>query len=206
MNTISTFGTPISYFFLEGIADDKAKLLEFAQDHSNFRTISSGNNLMSIDDQLLDTLGCTTLKSAIQSKIEWYADEVLGISYDELYQTQCWLNQYPTGSYHHMHSHPNCLISANMWLKTSDNCGNLTFEDPFINFRQIEPTIIKETPYNNRKMSFEPAEDHIVIFPSNVHHMVETNNSPETRMSLAINYWMRGTLGSKDYYNNLVLK
>lgn len=206
MNTIFPFGTPISYFFLEDIADDKARLLEFAADHNNFRTISSGNNLMSIDDQLLDTLGCTTLKSAIQTKIEWYADEVLGIAYDELYQTQCWLNQYPTGSYHHMHSHPNCLISANLWLKTSDNCGNLTFEDPYINFRQIEPTIVKETPYNNRKMSFEPSEDHIVIFPSNVHHMVEVNKSPDTRMSLAINYWMRGTLGSKDHYNNLVLK
>lgn len=206
-NIVFTFGTPITFHELTGIEHDKNKLLEYAKDHNNFRVIeTSGKNYMSIDDNLLETLECTTLKSAIDEKVKWYADEIMGISYDELFQTQCWLNQYPTGSYHHMHSHPNCLISANVWLKTSHDCGNLKFEDPLINFRQIEPNIIKETPYNHRSVTFVPADDHIVIFPSSVHHMVEKNNSSETRMSLAINYWIKGTLGYKEHYNSLTLR
>jgi uncharacterized protein (TIGR02466 family) len=204
-NLVYTFGTAITYHQLVGIEADKKKLLDFAEDKTNFRVISSGKNLMSTDDQLLDTLGCTHLQSQILEQVKWYADEVLGIEYDELVPTQCWLNQYPTGSSHHMHSHPNCFISTNLWLKTSANCGNLTFEDPFINFKQIEPNIIKHTNYNSRTMTFEPADDFLVIFPSSVHHMVETNNSPDTRISLAINFWIKGTLGKSEHYNLLKL-
>jgi uncharacterized protein (TIGR02466 family) len=204
-NTVTFFGTPVSYHLLEGIEADKQTLFEYAKDLTNFRFIEGGRNWMSLDDNLLVTLGCTTLQQAIQEKIEWYADEVMGIEYDELYATQCWLNQYPPGSSHHMHSHPNCLISSNLWLKTSENCGNLVFEDPYINFRQIEPNIKKETPYNNKTMSIEPIDDHLVIFPSNVHHTVQQNMSSQTRMSLAVNYWIKGTLGVDKYYNKLVL-
>lgn len=206
MNNIAyLFGTPVTYHQLTDIEADKETLFKFAENLDNFRLIADGQNYMSLDDQLLDTLGCTTLKEAIFEKVKWYADEVLGIAYDKLVQTQCWLNMYPTGSSHHMHSHPNCLISANLWLKTSPSCGNLTFEDPFLHFRQIQPNIRKETDFNARTTSFEPADDHLVIFPSSVHHMVETNKSPDTRMSLAINFWIKGTLGEDRYYNKLVL-
>jgi uncharacterized protein (TIGR02466 family) len=205
-NLVYTFGTPITYSQLAGIEDDKKKLLEFCEDKSNFRLLTSGgNNYMSQDDNIIDSLECTHLKAQILEKIKWYADEVLGIEYEEIVPTQCWLNQYPTGSKHHMHSHPNCYISANLWLKTSENCGNLTFEDPFINFRQIEPNIIKDTGYNNRTMVFEPADDYLIIFPSSVHHMVEENRSAETRISLAVNFWIKGNLGKSESYNLLRL-
>lgn len=207
MNNIAyLFGTPVTYHLLENIENDKQKLLEFAKDLTQFRLIADGKNYMSLDDDLLTTLECHSLKNAIHEKVTWYADEIMGIAYDEIVQTQCWLNQYPTGSGHHMHSHPNCLISANMWLKTSPGCGNLTFEDPFLHFRQIQPNIVKETDFNSSTASFEPADDHLVIFPSSVHHTVESNRSAEMRMSLAINFWIKGTLGEGKYYNKLVLK
>lgn len=205
-NIIYTFGTPIYYQQLENIEEDKQTVLEFCNNHSNFRILgSSGNNLMSKDSQILDSLKCLKLKKSILEQVKLYADEIMGIEYDDIVITQCWVNQYLPNSYHHMHSHPNSIISANIWFKVSENCGNMTFEDPFINFRQIEPTIKKETPYNNRTLSIEPAEDFIVIFPSTVHHMVEKNLSTETRISLAINFWIKGILGKSEHYNLLEL-
>lgn len=205
-NIVYTFGTPITYHQITEFDDDKNKLLAYADNKDNFRVLDSGNkNYMSFDDQLLDTLECTTLKDKIIEKVKWYADNILGIEYDDIIPTQCWLNQYPTGTGHHMHSHPNCYISANLWLKTSENCGNLKFEDPFINFRQIEPNVIRDTGYNNRTITFEPADDYLIIFPSSVHHTVEENKSQETRISLAINFWIKGTLGKAECYNMLKL-
>jgi uncharacterized protein (TIGR02466 family) len=203
---VSAFGIPIYCHELTGISEDVEKILEFCKDSSNFRTLTtSGNNLMSTDYQVLDTLDCKNLKSEILSQVRFYADEVMGIDYDDIVITQCWVNQYPPGASHHMHTHPNCLISANMWLKVSENCGYMTFEDPLINFNQIEPTVKKETPYNSKRMSIEPAENFMVVFPSNIHHTVEQNKSNETRISMAINFWIKGTLGKEEHYNMLKL-
>ena len=92
-NLVYTFGTPITYSQLAGIEDDKKKLLEFCEDKSNFRLLTSGgNNYMSLNDNIIDSLECTHLKSQILEKIKWYADEILGIEYEEIVPTQCWLN------------------------------------------------------------------------------------------------------------------
>lgn len=205
-NTLTCFGVPVYYNQLASIADDKQKILDFCQNKDNFRELSeSGKNLMSLNSQVLDLLECHSLKEAILKEVKYYADEVMGIDYEDIVITQCWVNQYPPGAYHHMHTHPNCLISSNLWLKVSENCGFMTFEDPFINFKQLEPRIKKETPYNNKKISLEPAEDFLVVFPSNVHHTVETNKSTETRISMAINFWIKGTLGTEEHYNMLTV-
>jgi uncharacterized protein (TIGR02466 family) len=97
---------------------------------------------------------------------------------------------YP-GSYHNSHIHPKCHISALLWLKTPENCGNLVFENNDV-FSQVH--IIENLNQDMRdklKISsqyhFTPVEGRMLLFPPNLTHHVKMNESDSDRLSMVFN-------------------
>jgi uncharacterized protein (TIGR02466 family) len=102
-----------------------------------------------------------------------------------------WINVNKKGNYNTSHCHPGSDLSGIFWVKTSENCGCLTFQNPhnFVEFGltgTIDPNLKQK--YNCIEgFTFMPQEGTLVLFPSHLDHRVEQNESDEDRISIAFN-------------------
>ena len=102
-----------------------------------------------------------------------------------------WININRKGNYNTLHRHPNCILSGVFWVKASENCGKLKFDNPngFVETNLIEYTdddVKKEHNYYHM-FEFTPREGIMILFPSHLQHLVEPNESDEDRISIAFN-------------------
>lgn len=102
-----------------------------------------------------------------------------------------WINLNKKGDYNVIHNHPNSIISGVFWVKTPENCGSLTFDSPHsftqsLLLNSIDSEIAKEQNYYE-SFTFDPKEGTIILFPSELLHGVEPNESDEDRISIAFN-------------------
>ena len=102
-----------------------------------------------------------------------------------------WININGKNAYNAMHDHPNCNLSGVLWVKSPENCGRFKFENPnaFAQSYVIDGTLdeVQQTFNNHSSLSFDPLEGHMLVFPSNLKHSVEINQSDEDRISIAFN-------------------
>jgi len=102
-----------------------------------------------------------------------------------------WININRKGDYNTEHDHPQSDVSAVLWIKTPKDCGALIFPSPK-SFTQdkildvLDREIITQTK-SDHIFAFLPEEGKMVIFPSDMRHSVEMNNSDEDRISIAFN-------------------
>lgn len=102
-----------------------------------------------------------------------------------------WVNINGKNAYNEMHDHPNCNLSGVLWVKSPENCGRFKFDNPnsFSQSYVIDGTLdeIQKTFNNYSSLSFDPLEGHMLVFPSNLKHGVEMNQSDKDRISIAFN-------------------
>ena len=100
---------------------------------------------------------------------------------------ESWLNIYKNKNYQEYHYHPDSTFSAVYFLKSSEKCSKIFFENP------VEPDMI---PIKNIKeynsLSFKthyffPIQNNLIIFRSYMRHMVEQHNIDFERISVAVN-------------------
>jgi uncharacterized protein (TIGR02466 family) len=102
-----------------------------------------------------------------------------------------WININKRGNYNVIHHHPGAIMSGVFWVKTPENCGSLMFQSPH-NFTQslllekVNPEVAKNQNYYSY-YNFTPKEGTIIIFPPDLLHGVEPNESDEDRISIAFN-------------------
>jgi uncharacterized protein (TIGR02466 family) len=102
-----------------------------------------------------------------------------------------WININKKGNYNILHDHPNSTISGVFWVKTPENCGSLMFHSPH-NFTQdlllhsVDSEIAKKQNYYGGYY-FSPKEGTMILFPSDLMHGVEPNESEDDRISIAFN-------------------
>lgn len=102
-----------------------------------------------------------------------------------------WININERGNYNALHNHPHSHISGVFWVKTPDNCGDIAFENPhhfdrYIEIRNLNQEIAEETK-NYFGYTFFAKEGSILLFPSDIRHEVQQNNSDEERISISFN-------------------
>ena len=114
-----------------------------------------------------------------------------GVTSKELHCSEGWLNVATTGQYQEFHIHPASHFSVVYYVATPPNCGNIVFRshESFTDMFPL-PTTGKQLA-NSKTHVFTPAEGEIVIFRSNLMHMVEKNKSADPRISIALNYVFR---------------
>lgn len=102
-----------------------------------------------------------------------------------------WININRKGDYNVIHNHPLSLISGVLWIKIPENCGSLIFQSPqaftqYLLLESVESKVAKEQNYYSN-YKFNPREGTMILFPSDLMHGVEPNESDEDRISIAFN-------------------
>jgi uncharacterized protein (TIGR02466 family) len=127
-----------------------------------------------------------------------FKDFILNNTYIALQYYNCdfklsnmWININKSGNYNTQHCHPKSILSGVFWVKTSDNCGKLSFQSPnsFVEaplLDSMDENIKKDQNYYHT-FDFCPQEGRIILFPSHLYHLVEPNESEEDRISIAFN-------------------
>ncbi len=121
--------------------------------------------------------------------------DFLQIKQEGLAITNCWANISKAGVSHHMHTHPNNLLSGVYYARAPKNSGKIVFEDPRPQAHVMIPAYRSYTPQNSAKHPIDVAEGVLLIFPSWFEHAVEEHGSDIERVSIAFNAVPKGRLG-----------
>ena len=102
-----------------------------------------------------------------------------------------WKNINEPGSYNIKHYHPLSHLSGVLWIKTPDKSGDILFQSPdeFNRYQQLDcyTDDFKFQTNFYHTYRFSPIEGRILIFPSDLEHLVKINESDEDRISYSFN-------------------
>jgi uncharacterized protein (TIGR02466 family) len=112
---------------------------------------------------------------------------------DETKKLACsaaWVNISKQNNFQEFHNHANSHFSVVFYIKTKKNCGNIIFKNTEAFFDMFTLPIQKDSynTLNCKTYSVEPKDNMLLIFRSNLQHMVEKNISNSDRISLSANF------------------
>ena len=169
--------------------------LDFIHSHGKEgMTNRNVGNVTSNNNYILEEPELAGIKIAVTEAINEYIKRVYKPKYEaEAYVTQSWLNYTAKGEFHHKHEHPNSFISGVIYIHTDETKDKITFHRS--GYKQLQLATDNFDIYNSDSWWFNVKTGGIVIFPSSLTHHVEDVTADETRISLAFNTFIKGTLG-----------
>lgn len=182
---IPLFSKPI---YISSIDIDPLDLseIDWAKNFNN--SISKNQNILS-HDKFSAVLSC------LSTNINDYFYGVLGVAQQtEIFITESWLNKTEKGQSHHRHWHPNSIISGIIYLQGDEKSGHTKFitgQYDLLEFEITQPNL-----YNSKSWSIEPIRNRVIIFPSNLEHLVEEYTGEIPRITLSFNTFVNGTINS----------
>ena len=161
-------------------------------------------NITSNDNYILNNKAFKNLKEDLDLRVKDYFDKVISPT-DAItpYITQSWLNYTETNQYHHKHSHPNSLVSGVFYINCDEKFDKIKFFNE--NYKTIKTEVKEWNLWNSLSWWFPVKTGDIILFPSSLTHMVETKEGTNTRISLAFNTFVKGTVGSNKQLTELIL-
>jgi uncharacterized protein (TIGR02466 family) len=161
-------------------------------------------NKTSNDNYVLNNKSFKNLKEELDLRVKDYFDKVLSITDDVTpYITQSWLNYTETNQYHHKHEHSNSLVSGVFYINCHEEFDKIKFFNE--KYKTIKTEVKDWNLYNSLSWWFPVKTGDIILFPSSLTHMVETKQGDNTRISLAFNVFIRGTVGNNKQLTELHL-
>ena len=160
---------------------------------------------LSETSSLLENKTLASLKKFIIEKAEEYTRDVLEIK-DKIYLTQSWSTINNTNAFHRTHDHPNTFISVVYYAQCKE--GTIRFHlytnslRECFNFRY---TINKFNIYNSPDWALSVKTGDIVLFLGHIHHSSSPHRSPEPRLIVGANFFLKGSLGSKKHVSLITL-
>ncbi len=134
------------------------------------------------------------LKDIILNELDIYLHSEM--KYTNKFQiTTSWFTKVDKKEQGHLHNHRNCFVSGILYLQTYQDCGNITFQD--LSDKRLVLDVNEYNILNSREWFYEPRDGFLILFPSEVHHIIGENNSNHTRYSLAFNVTPRGLIGNE---------
>jgi uncharacterized protein (TIGR02466 family) len=200
-NINAIFPTPIYISKLD--RELTKKELSFV-DKTKLDTYNNEGNTTSNDNYILNNKSFKELKTDLDSIIKDYFEKVISPT-DAItpYITQSWLNYTETNQYHHKHQHPNSLVSGVFYINCDDKFDKIKFFND--KYQTIKPEVKDYNIWNSETWWFSVKTGNIILFPSSLTHMVETKQGDNTRISLAFNIFIKGTIGNNKSLTELVL-
>ena len=117
---------------------------------------------------------------------------------DSHYVSNMWANITHPNHRHHLHIHPNCLLSGILYVTTPKACGPTVFEDPRPGARILEPQYTEMTAVNSNRFIVAAEKGRLLIWPSYLLHAVDAgqSESEEERIVIAFNIMIRTIIES----------
>jgi uncharacterized protein (TIGR02466 family) len=201
-NVHGLFPTPVLFakFHRDWTKEEK----EFFEETAKTTTHNTGNKT-SADRYVLDHDVMKEIREYYQFYLNYYMEKIYAPKYPvETYITQSWMNYTDTGQYHHRHAHPNSWLSGCIYISTDREKDRITFYKE--GYNRIDLPTENFNSYNSSSWWFSVGTGDIVIFPSYLTHMVEQTTSNDTRVSIAINTFLKGYIGDEHSLTGLHLK
>lgn len=173
-------------------------------DEAKLNTHKNVGNIGSNDNYILDNEIFKHLKEELYLRVHDYFDAIFCPANKIIpYITQSWLNYTETNQFHHRHSHNNSIVSGVFYINCNENFDKIKFYDNTYKLIAIEP---KEwNIWNSQSWTFPIKTGDIILFPSSLDHEVQIKEGSNTRISLAFNVFIKGTIGSNRNLTELVL-
>jgi uncharacterized protein (TIGR02466 family) len=161
-------------------------------------------NITTNNNYILNEKPFANIKKELDLKVQDYFDTVISSANNiKPYITQSWLNYTEKNQYHHKHSHPNSLVSGVFYINCNEEFDKIKF---FKNdYQTIKPEIKEYNFWNSESWWFSVKTGDVIMFPSSLTHMVETRQGDNTRISLAFNVFIKGTVGYNTNSTELIL-
>jgi uncharacterized protein (TIGR02466 family) len=201
-NINGIFPTPIYISKLDRELTNKE--LSFI-DKIKLDTYNNEGNTTSNDNYILNHKAFKDLKTDLDLRVQDYFDKVISATESITpYITQSWLNYTETNQYHHRHEHPNSLISGVFYVNGDEKFDKIKFYKKDI-YSIIKPEVKDYNIWNSETWWFPVKTGDVILFPSSLTHMVETKQGDNTRISLAFNVFIKGTIGDNKQLTELIL-
>jgi uncharacterized protein (TIGR02466 family) len=164
---------------------------------------SSSNNR-----RVLENPAFAEIKKFAQDCLDLWIDKIIAPAYEnsvKLQITQSWLNYTDKSGHHHLHYHPNSIISGVIYIQASEFKDQIEFQNTAINPWHVHTD--KANAFNSTLYHVPVKTGDVVLFPSTMYHGVPEVQSDKTRISLAFNSFWIGKIGySNDETNYLEIK
>jgi uncharacterized protein (TIGR02466 family) len=161
-------------------------------------------NITSNNNYILNEKPFSNIKKELELRVKDYFDKVISPANNITpYITQSWLNYTETNQYHHKHAHPNSLVSGVFYINCHEEHDKIKFFND--NYKTIKLEVKDWNLYNSESWWFSVKTGDIILFPSSLTHMVETKQGDNTRISLAFNVFIKGTVGVNKSLTELIL-
>ena len=171
---------------------------------SKLDTYKNEGNLTSNDDYILNSKTFISLKKELDGIVKDYFNKVISPSNNiKPYITQSWLNYTEQAQYHHTHAHPNSLVSGVLYINADKDNDKIKFFKTM--YQIIKPEIKEYNLYNSETWWFPVETLDVILFPSSLIHRVEVKQGTNTRISLAFNTFIKGTVGNNKKLTELRL-
>jgi len=195
------FPTPIYTSKLNRVLTKKE--LSFI-DKTKLDVCRNEGNITSNDTYILNNKTFKNLKKELDLMVHDYFDKViLPANNITPYITQSWLNYTETNQYHHKHAHPNSLVSGVFYINSNEEFDKIKFFNE--NYKTIKPEVKEWNIWNSESWWFPVKTGGVILFPSSLTHMVENKQGDNTRISLAFNVFIKGTIGKEKLLTELIL-
>ena len=161
-------------------------------------------NITSNNNYILNEKPFANIKKELDLKVQDYFNKVISPANKITpYITQSWLNYTETNQYHHKHAHPNSLVSGVFYINCHKEHDKIKFFND--NYKTIKLEVKDWNIWNSESWWFPVKTGDIILFPSSLTHMVETKEGTNTRISLAFNVFIKGTVGNNKNLTELIL-
>jgi uncharacterized protein (TIGR02466 family) len=173
-------------------------------DKSKKNFTKNDGNITSKNNYILNEKPFENIKKELDLRVKDYFKKVIS-STEKItpYITQSWLNYTETNQFHHKHAHPNSLVSGVFYINCHEELDKIKFFDD--KYKTIKLETKDWNLFNSETWWFTVKTGDIIMFPSSLTHMVETKEGTNTRISLAFNVFVKGTLGDNTALTELIL-
>jgi uncharacterized protein (TIGR02466 family) len=173
-------------------------------DKTKLDVYKNENNTTSNDSYILNHKKFKSLKEQLNLIVQDYFQKVIS-STDAItpYITQSWLNYTEKNQYHFKHAHSNSLVSGVFYINCDEKFDKIKFfNDKYLTIR---PKVKDWNIWNSETWWFTVKTGDVILFPSSLPHMVDTKQGDNTRISLAFNVFIKGTVGNNKSLTELIL-
>jgi uncharacterized protein (TIGR02466 family) len=197
------FPTPVAFSNINRkFSKKELEVFKTHEEDENLKT-NTGNR-SSINNNVLEHEDMCDIKTYCQNFVNDYLNNIICPLHDvELYITQSWINHTKPGEFHHRHNHANSYLSGVFYISADAANDKIFFYKD--GHKQIQLITKSWNDFNSDSWWFTVKTGDIVLFPSELTHMVQNVESKVPRISLAFNTFLKGYIGSNEALTGLHL-
>jgi uncharacterized protein (TIGR02466 family) len=142
------------------------------------------------------------LKDIIVKEFNNFKNNLLSYTYNSFKITTSWVAKVDKGKQANIHNHNNSFYSGVFYINSNDKFDKIKFFND--TYKTIKIEIKDWNLWNSESWWFSVKTGDVILFPSSLTHMVETKQGDNTRISLAFNVFIKGTIGNNKSLTELV--